>query len=241
MKRPLLLALAATAFIGIRAQAQTLTLISPTVNDGSFESAPTAKTDFPLTTSATGTIPYWGATGVGATNDTGTQMTSSIAQSGSFGAFEQPTTTTATGGSIFNLVTSRPIAVGDVYTLTFYGRDTQTSASSTLLASFFYQTPPAAGATYAYTALGALGTPTTVTLPGNGAAFAQFTISYTATAADGSAGDDIGIVLTNSGASYNGLDNFVLTVTPAVPEPSTYAMLAAGGLGGMMMFRRRRA
>ena len=207
MIRPLLLALVATAFVGIRAQAQTLTLISPTTNDGSFESAPTAKTNFPLTTSATGTIPYWAATGAGATNDTGTQM-----------------------------------AVGDVYTLTFYGKDTQTSASSTLLASFFYQAPPAAGATYAYAALAGLGTPTTITLPGNGAAFAQFTISYTVTAADGSAGDDIGIALTNNGVSYNGLDNFVLTVTPAaVPEPSTYAMLAAGGLGGMMMFRRRRA
>ena len=242
MKRPLLLALVATAFVGIRAQAQTLTLISPTTNDGSFESAPTAKTNFPLTTSATGTIPYWAATGAGATNDTGTQMGGGPVQSGSFGAFEQPATGTTQGGSIFNLVTSRPIAVGDVYTLTFYGKDTQTSASSTLLASFFYQAPPAAGATYAYAALAGLGTPTTITLPGNGAAFAQFTISYTVTAADGSAGDDIGIALTNNGVSYNGLDNFVLTVTPAaVPEPSTYAMLAAGGLGGMMMFRRRRA
>ena len=165
-------------------------------------------------------------------------MTASIAENGSVGAFEEPTTTSANGGSIFNLVTSRPIAVGDTYTLTFYGRDTQTTASSNLLASFFYQTPPAAGASYAYAGLGALGAPMTFALPGNGAAFTQFTMSYTVTAADGAAGDDIGISLTNTGASFNGLDNFVLTV---VPEPSTYAMLAAGGLGGMMMFRRRRA
>ena len=242
MQRSFLIACIATAFVGACAQAQTLTLISPTVNDGSFESAPTAKTFFPTTTSATGTIPYWAATGVGATNDTGTQTGGNIEEDGTIGAFEQPATTTVTGGSIFNLVTSRPISVGDVYTLTFYGKDTQTSASSTLLASFFYQTAPAAGATYGYAALGALGTPTTFTLPGNGAAFMQFTMSYTVMTSDGAAGDDIGIALTNNGASYNGLDNFVLTVTPAaVPEPSTCVVLAVGSLGGMMAFRRRRA
>ena len=239
MKR-LLLAIVAIGF-GTCTQAQTLTLISPTINDGSFESAPTAKTFFPLTTSATGTIPYWAATGAGATNDTGTQ-TGGVNQDGNIGAFEQPTTTSATGGSIFNLVTSRPIAVGDMYTLTFYGKDTQTSASSTLLASFFYQTPPAAGTSYAYAGQGALGAPMTFTLPGNGAAYTQFTMSYTVMASDGAANDDIGIALTNNGASYNGLDNFVLTVTPAaVPEPSTYAMLAVGSLGAMMVLRRRRA
>ena len=183
-------------------------------------------------------IPYWGATGAGPTNDTGTQVGGNIVEDGTKGAFEQPG---GPGGSIFNLVTSRPIAVGDTYTLTFYGLDSQNAGRTTpLLASFFYQTPPAAGAAYPYAAVGALGAPMAITLTGT---FAQYALTYTVTAADMAAGDDIGIALTNNAAAsgdYNGLDNFVLTVTP-VPEPSTYAMLAIGGLGGVMVFRRRRA
>ena len=247
MKRTLLLTLFATAVAATCAQAQTLTLISPTVNDGSFESAPTAKTDFPLTTSATGTIPYWAATGAGPTNDTGTQ-TGGVNENGAIGAFEQYGG--GGGGSIFNLVTSRPIAVGDQYTLTFYGVNTFGGASNTatlpLLAAFFYQPAPAAGTSYAYAASGALKT-TTFTLmntsTGGNLVFTQYTMSYTVTAADGSAGSDIGIALTNqSTAYYDGLDNFVLTVTPAaVPEPSTYAMLAVGSLGAILVLRRRRA
>ena len=232
IKTPLLVFLAATA-AAISAHAQALALINPSTNNGSFETPTTGKVDFTPTTSLNGTVPFWGNTGAAAT-DTGVDAGADITEDGARGAFEAP------GTGIFNLVTSRPIATGDVYTLTFYGRSTANPANvaaDPLLASFYTQAVPAAGTAYGYAPISAALGANTETLS-NAAAFAQYTLTYTATAAD--AGKDIGISLTNNGNNYNGLDNFVLNVTPA-PEPSTYALMFVGMGGLVVVLRHRRS
>ncbi len=216
------LALTAGASFG-----QTTTiLISPTINNGSFETNPGVKTDFLAATSGTAAIPYWGSTT--GTNDTGVDVGADIAENGTYGAFEQPTT------GIFNLVTTRPIQAGDVYTLTFYARDTNGGTSTEpLTATFFSQAVPA-GATYTYTPIATLATITPTITNAVYSNASLETLTYTAT----TAGNDIGIAITNSGGNYNGLDNFNLSVTSAVPEPSTYALLSVGAAG--LLFLRRR-
>ena len=230
MNKTFLFSSLAAVGLAASAGAQT-TLISPAINNGSFETPAAGKIDFTPTTSSTAVIPYWG--GTTATPDTGVDAGADVAQDGARGAFEQP------GTGIFNLVTSRPIATGDVYTLTFFGRSTANPAAvaaDPLVASFYSQAIPGA-ATYGYTPINASLATATVTLS-NAAAFGQYTLTYTATAAE--AGSDIGISLTNTGGNYNGLDNFVLTVTPApAPEPSTYAMMLMG-LGGLAFVLRAR-
>ena len=215
-----------------------ITLISPTVNNGSFETntagAGGGKVD-PMTAvtssgpaSATVNVPYWAETA--AFNDTGVQSGAGLNEDGIYGAFEQP------GASIFNLVTSRPIVAGDVYTLTFYGRDTNGGvATQSNTFSFFTQAPPTSSP---YSFLPSAIVESVPFVLSNAAALAMYTETYTAVAGD--AGNDIGIELTDSGADYNGLDNFNLTVTPAaiVPEPSTYALLAVA-VGGLLFLRRR--
>ena len=68
--------------------------------------------------------------------------------------------------------------------------------------------------------------------------FAQFSLpTYTATAND--AGLLVGLAVFDAGTSYANGDDFTLAVTP-VPEPGTYALMFAG-LGGLLVFRARRA
>ncbi len=221
--------------------AQMITLINPTTNNGSFETNTGASKIEPFPTVGSGgaattanPVPYWAITAASAaatTDDTGIQTGVGLNEQGLYGAFEQP------GASIFNLVTSRPIAAGDLYTLTFYGVDTEggPGASTTLGVTFYSQAVPT-GATYGFSGTALSTTPESLPTAG----FMEYSLTFAPSAA--SAGADLGIELTNSGADYNGLDNFVLTVTPAaVPEPSTYAWLAAGLMGLLFLRRRVRA
>lgn len=230
------------------ASAQTLTLISNTVNDGGFESVGMNKVFFVSPTSSTANIPYWGATlvstagaAVAAPTDSGSEQFAvstgndiSATHSGIAGGFWQP------GGNstAFNLVTTRPMALGDVYNLTWYGRFTGNGGAQA--ATLFSQLASTVGATYTYQPIATL-TSLDQTNADNFVVntFSQFSLTYTATAAD--VGNDIGLTYGNSGTAYIAADDFFLTVTPAAaaPEPSTYALLLAG-LGGVSFVRRFR-
>ena len=236
------------------ASAQMMTLISPTVNNGGFETSTGAKPFFssPAPSSANGgTIPFWGATLVnaagttvaaptdsGAENDGGTignTGNNAVANTGTYGAFWQPTGSS----TAFNLVTTNPIVAGNVYTLTWYGRTTGTGGAQ-IVSLFSQLTSTATGGTYTYQPSATLITANglnnaTYALSTNNGPFAQYTLSYTATAAD--AGKYIGLTYGSSGTAYIGADDF--TLTAAVPEPSTYVLLFAG-LGGVLSVRRFR-
>ena len=73
-----------------------------------------------------------------------------------------------------------------------------------------------------------------VAFPAAGPNWVQNSVSYTATAAD--AGQNIRIILGTTDA--NGSQTFDLTEVDAVPEPSSLALLA---LGGLLAARRRRS
>ena len=217
-----------------------ITLINPTTNNGSFETnditGGATQVDFAPTTSgaaasAANPVPYWGvsAPATGINSGVSDSASTGIIEDGSSGAFEQP------GGNIFNLVTSRPIAAGDSYTLSFYGLDSQGGVrSSTVGVTFYSQAAPAAGAAYGFSGT-ALSAATSEVLSSGG--FSSYTVTFAPTTAIGS---DIGIEIADTGGDYVGLDNFVLTVTPgaAVPEPRTCVLLA-GGLMGLLFLRRR--
>ncbi len=252
LSRRVLLSCAAFGF-GISASAQTI-LISTTVQDGGFESI-TGKANFPVTTSATSAVPYWGATGVtvtGAaatgTQDTGAQLdngpgsgTGYTSRSGpGAGSYYKPGDTTA-----FNLVTTRPIALGDVFTLSWYARTDIAAAPGVQTITLFTGTYTGS-ATYTYAGL----TPATVataagaTNPTYSLAtstttdYQLFTLSYSATAAD--VGKYIGLTAGNAAApnTFISMDDFNLSVTN-VPEPSTYAV-ALVGLGALAFVTRVR-
>lgn len=245
----------AVAAIGVRADAQT-TLISPTLNDGGFESI-TSKSNFATVTSPTAVIPYWGATGfnsagaaVGAPNDSGGEVdgntvgafgNNSVTHSGTSGGFWQPSNQ-ALASTGFNLVTTNPIVAGNVYTLTWFGRSTGLGGSQ--IVSLYSQATGTVGATYTYQ-------PTATLISVNGATnaayalgvgqsnFAAYSLTYTATAAD--AGNFIGLTYGNSGTAYIGGDDFTLTSTPApAPEPGTWALLGLGGVVMAVVVHRRR-
>lgn len=250
MKKTFLFTAVVVAAIGIRADAQTL--ISPTLNDGGFESI-TGKSNFTLATSATAAIPYWGATGinsagttVGAPNDSGGELDGAVLASaannnvnhtGASGGFWQPSTQ-ALASTAFNLVTTNPIAAGNVYTLTWYGRATGNGGAQ--IVSLFSQLPGTVGATYTYQPSATLITVNGVTnatyaLTATRGDYQFYSLSYTATAAD--AGKLIGLTYGSSGTSYIGGDDFTLTVQ--VPEPGTWALLVLGG-GMLALVARRR-
>lgn len=241
-----------------------IVLISPTVNDGGFEATTGPKAFFVSPASPTAnpnfnSVPYWGATlvntagnTVGAPNDSGvdpgttpsTGNDVSPTHTGQAGGFWQPTGSS----TAFNLVTSRAMAAGDVYNLTWFARKTgnggqqvlrifsQLTSTVTDPASYTYQPDAtlltADGAANATYNLG--GTPGVAP----GTPFAQYSVTYTATVDD--AGKYIGVNYGSSGTAYIAADDFTLTVTP-VPEPSTYALLGAGLGGLLLMGRRRRA
>ena len=238
-------------FAASQVSAQTLTLISPTVNDGGFESVTAAKPDFVANTSANADIPYWGATdstpsggiagdptdsGVDtATATVGAMGNNLVTHTGTRGSFYQPGQSSA-----FNLVTTSTITANTVYTLTWFGRTTGTGGQQ--FVSLFSQATSTvtAGANYAYLPTATLisvdgSTNPTYALSAANGNFAQYSLTYTSTAAD--AGQYIGLLYGNSGSSYIGADDFTLTAA-AVPEPSTYAAMLAG-LAGLVLFACR--
>ena len=73
----------------------------------------------------------------------------------------------------------------------------------------------------------------TYALTANNGPFAQYTLTYTATAAD--AGKLIGLTYGSNGTAYIGADDF--TLTSAVPEPSTYVLLIVS-LTSVILVRR---
>lgn len=233
------------------ASAQMMTLISPTVNNGGFESTPTTKPLFTSPTSSTTNIPYWGATLLnaagtavaaptdsGAENDGGTignTGNNAVAHTGTYGAFWQPTGSS----TAFNLVTTNPIVAGNIYTLTWYGRTTG-GGGAQVVTLFSQLASTVTGGTYTYQPSATLITAnglndTNYALTAANGPFALYTLTYKATATD--AGKLIGLTYGSSGTAYIGADDF--TLTSAVPEPSTYALLFAG-LGGVLLVGRFR-
>lgn len=243
----LFLAFAIAGLASGTVSAQVVTLISPTIHNGGFESI-TAKSTFGVN-SSTGQIAYWGATLVspagtptGAPNDSGAEQAApgttadnSATHAGLAGSFYQP------GGAstAFNLATTHTVQAGELYTLTWFGRITGVGGQQT--ATLFSQspndTPDPNQVTYipAATLATALGSTPTYALPAD-RSFAQFTLTYAATAAD--VGNYVGLTFGNSGTAFIGADDFTLTVTQ-VPEPSTYACIIIG-VGGLLLVRRSR-
>src|SRR5450432_2469227 len=126
--------------VGNQASAQTI-LISPTVNDGGFESI-TGKTDFTSPTSSANGIPYWGATllnsagtAVGAPSDSGAENSigSNTIHTGAAGAFWQPVGSSTS----FNLETSHIAITGDLFTFTWWAYTTGTGGQE--VASLYSQ------------------------------------------------------------------------------------------------------
>ena len=238
-------------FAASQSSAQTLTLISPTVNDGGFESI-TAKSNFTAATSATAAIPYWGATDTspvggfpgdppdsGAETNTtlGAAGNNSATHSGVAGSFYQPNQSSA-----FNLVTTSTITANTVYTLTWFGRTTGNTGQQAV--SLFSQltSSVAAGTAYMYTPSATLisvdgSTNTTYAFPAANSNYAQFSLTYTSTAAD--VGKYIGLTFGNSGGSYISGDDFTLTAA-TVPEPSTYVEVSAGLAVLLLVARSKR-
>ena len=136
-------------------------------------------------------------------------------------------------------LTGTHVNVGDVLTLTYYAVDSWAGATQavSLLSA------PTASSSFASSLM--LATDTDA-LPGGNTSgpYQQFTLSYTVGA--GQAGF-VGVSLVthdsgggNNGGSFAQYDNFVLTNTPATPEPSTYALLLVG-VGAFLFVRRFRA
>jgi hypothetical protein len=225
--------------VGSQASAQTV-LISPTVNDGGFESI-ASKVDFTSPTSGASSIPYWGATlfnsagaAVGAPSDSGAENSigSNTIHTGVAGAFWQPVGSSTS----FNLETSHIAVTGDLFTLTWWAYTTGTGGQE--VASLYSQAPGTIGATYAYSpsaTLVAIDGAVNPTYALNNA-YTEYTLNYTATAAD--AGNYIGLTFGNDGGSYIAADDFTLTVSPA-PEPSVLTLAAVGGLSLLNLMRRR--
>lgn len=251
-KSKFLLACALASLAAGTASAQVVTLISPTVQDGGFESI-TAKANFNQTDSTTGPIPYWGATlvttagtGVGAPGNTGaetgapaTTADNSATHSGAAGSFYQPGSSTA-----FNLATGHTTVLGDVYTVTWFGRKTGANGQQAL--TLFTQSPTDTPDPTAFlynplaTVLSVNGTTNTTYALAADRSYVQYTATYTAAAAD--VGNYVGFTIGNSGTDFIGEDDFTLTVTAAtVPEPSTYAFICAGVVGLWFVNRSRRA
>ncbi len=235
-----ILACAALGFVlhAGNVSAQILTLISPAVNDGGFESV-TSGTGVPFTAtaSATSAVPYWGTTGTvtdsGAQNQGAGGNTVQAGVSGSYYKF--------TDSPAFNLASTYQIKAGDRFTLSWYAFSSGATLSSQTV-TLFSQATPAAGAGYTYsgtTLITATGAAYTLSQTG----FTQYTLLYTAVAGD--VGKSIGLTFANGGSAaaptdtgntFVTADSFTLTV---VPEPSTYAVVCAG-LGALVLIRRRR-
>ena len=222
--------------------AQILTLISPTVNDGGFESV-TSGTGVAFTpvASATSDVPYWGLAG-GIITDSGAQNQGAggnTVQAGVSGSYYKFTDSPA-----FNLASTYRINAGDQFTLTWYANSSGATLSSQTV-TLFSQSAANSGASYSYNPVRTL-----TTTAGNTAyalnqlAFTQYTLTYTAVAAD--VGNSIGLTFGNGGSTtapadtantFVTADTFTLSVVP-IPEPSTYAAVCAG-LGALALMRRR--
>src|ERR1017187_9514360 len=123
---------AALAFTCAISYAQT-TLISPTLDNGGFESA-TAKANFTTPTSSTGVVPYWGSLISPNDTDSGVQVGGNVVYQGAAGSYYKP------GEGAFNLVTDYTIAMGDFFTLTYWAYDSNpTGSAATMTVTLFSQ------------------------------------------------------------------------------------------------------
>ncbi len=183
-----------------------------------------------------GTITGWQNVGTTASNSgvqygsVGTGLNNS--ESGNYFAFQDSDDGSGANGGAFQL-TNTVLEAGDQITLTWYAVNTynapiqnvdllEGSSPSASFASVSVLTP--------------INNPN-LTLSGT---YTEYTLEYTATAADD--GKYLGVSFTTTGAenSFAQYDNFVLTdVSAAVPEPSTCALLGAG-LGCLIFIVRTR-
>lgn len=226
MKNVLPLALFATFLAAGASQAATV-LISPTVNNGSFESVNgTINTAFTTKIaqwdgSANGEIDNWTVwTGVStAANDSGTQIWTGGPQppAGPEGvrfAFLQP------GNAVANM-TTYTVQAGDVFTFSWDHVGTR-NLSHTVSLVYFDGTSMVALS----------GTSVNATASGT-----TYGGTFTIAADSAAIGRTIGIGIQNTSTNWAEVDNFNLSVT-SVPEPSV-ALLGAAGL--LAFARRRRA
>jgi hypothetical protein len=205
------------ALLPICAGAQTI-LINPTTLNGSFEDN-SSKTTF-----TSGLVPNWAvwtsAESIPANTDSGSDVSGSATQ-GTRDAYLQQ------GTAAYDL-TAYTIQAGDVFTYTWdwalVGRGTATVELGYWDGSSFVGIGSTATSFQSNTSQGlGLGT------------------SYTASLADATGGADVGAqmgigVISPTGANYPEVDNFVLTV---VPEPSTMALSCLGGLGALLLKRKK--
>lgn len=204
-----------------------LTLISPTTLNGGFEAPDVTAAGSKGGFDAAGKdIVNWGNTNttfagaLGTYNDNGVDQNAGGANSGNQFAFFH-----GGEGGAFNLTTYQ-LNVGDQISLSWFGR------ADTIAFRLFSST----NGTYA----------TAATLAefqqAQAAAYTLFTpATYTVTAADLAGGPKtLGVSIFNPTVGYANVDDVILTVTAAVPEPSTVMACAVGGIMLLGLGLRRR-
>src|SRR5882724_6149758 len=179
------------AFMGEICSAQ-LSLISPTLNNGGFESTNAftgVQANFTGSASSTGVIPFWGTlNGVNAGNS-GVATSAGPVVGGSFAGNAYSFVQNGGTNGAFNLVTGYTIAAGDMFSLTWESRDSSSGGGQEIVTLFSQLNP--AGSTYSYAPIATLAslTQTLINSSGGSKPYALFTLNYTALAGD--AGNDI--------------------------------------------------
>ncbi len=230
-----LIASSILSLVATMGNSHAVTLIDPTILNGSFETAvPPITPDSQFSGGFDGNlageynISNWANTNTDFTGaaaaytDTGVRNQTSEAQEGNSFVFIKPG-----DGGAFNLTTYAVLAAGDQFTLTWYAR----SFDGTQGVRIFSSTD----GTYA--------TATTLATSTEATAFddtyTQFTLGYTAVAGD--VGKTIGVSFFNaSSVGFTLFDNFNLNVVSAVPEPATYLYGLVGLAFCLYRVRRRR-
>lgn len=213
------------AGLGLAAMAATshaAVLIDSTTRNGGFESpnvgAGDAKNGFDMAGKDLdfwfNTTTTWAGAGGATYNDVGVDLNAAGAHSGSQFAFFH-----GGEGGAYNL-TTYAIQEGDQFTLTWWGR------ADTLGVRLFSSTD----LTYSTAA-----TLAQISQPQPGG-YAQYSLSYTAVAAD--AGKTIGVSIFNPLTGYANVDDVVLNVT-SIPEPSSSAALLLGAAAFILRRSRK--
>ncbi len=210
--------LAATILAASSVQAASVTLTNGDFeattqnNFGGFDSAPD--------------IPGW--SNYGTVSDGGVEL------AGWWGTYNNGRSAfiaSAGGNGAYNL-SDYTIQAGDVFTLSFVGKSW--GAASQIKYTLFFDAPG--------TPISPTNVISTFTQNVTGSPYQTYTFdSIVATA--GSVGGKLGVIIEKpTGQDAIAWDDVTLSVTSAIPEPSTYG-IAAGGLAlvGAMGFRRRRA